>query len=138
MKSTKLKFFIDTTVAVSALTGRNDEAWVLFESGRRGLVSLFVNIFVVKEIRRTLKEFQISQEKINYGIEYVKECCIVRKNIPKLDLLKYNIRDKNDRPIIAAAVNESAILVTEDSMLAEDARKYIECAIPKDALKKIN
>ncbi len=138
MKSTKLKFFIDTTVAVSALTGRNDEAWVLFESGRRGLVSLFVNMFVVKEIRRTLKEFQISQEKINYGIEYVKECCIVRKNIPKLDLLKYNIRDKNDRPIIAAAVNESAILVTEDSMLAEDARKYIECAIPKDALKKLN
>ncbi len=46
--------------------------------------------------------------------------------------------DKNDRPIIAAAVNESAILVTEDSMLAEDARRYIECAIPKDALKKIN
>ncbi|HEY9204457.1 MAG TPA: PIN domain-containing protein [Candidatus Methanoperedens sp.] len=138
MKSTKLKFFIDTTVAVSALTGRNDEAWVLFESGRRGLVSLFVNIFVVKEIRRTLKEFQISQEKINYGIEYVKECCIVRKNIPKLDLLKYNIRDKNDRPIIAAAINESAILVTEDSMLAEDTQKYIECVTPKDALKKLS
>ncbi|NJD77036.1 MAG: hypothetical protein FIB08_08065 [Candidatus Methanoperedens sp.] len=138
MKSTKLKFFIDTTVAVSALAGRNEEAWVLFESGRRGLVSLFVNMFVLKEIRRTLKELQISQEKINYGIEYVKECCTVRKNIPKLDLLRYNIRDKNDRPIIAAAVNESAILVIEDSMLTEDAQKYIECVTPKDALKKLS
>ncbi len=34
MKNTGLKFFVDTTVAVSALTGRNDDAWVLLESGR--------------------------------------------------------------------------------------------------------
>ncbi|VVB92199.1 Uncharacterised protein [uncultured archaeon] len=138
MKNTILRFFVDTTVAVSALTGRNDEAWVLLESERRGLVLLFVNDFVIKEIRRTLKEFRISQERINYGIVYVMECCKVRKNAPKSELLKYNIQDKNDRPIIAGAANESAFLVTEDALLVEDARKYIECGTPGDALKKLS
>src|SRR3970040_2271745 len=76
---------------VSALTGRNDEAWVLLESGRRGLVLLFTNEFVIKEIRRTLREFRISQEKINYGIGYVMECCTVRKNRSKHELVKYDI-----------------------------------------------
>lgn len=137
MKNTRLKFFVDTTVAVSALTGRNNEAWVLLESGRRGLVLLFVNEFVIKEIRRTLKEFRISQEKINYGIGYVMECCTARKNVPKSELLKYNTRDKNDKPIIAGAAHESAFLVTEDAVLVEDAKKYIECGTPGDALKKL-
>ena len=137
MKNTILRFFVDTTVAVSALTGRNDEAWVLLESGRRRLVLLFVNEFVIKEIRWTLKEFRISQEKINYGISYVMECCKVGKNVPKSELLKYNIRDKNDRPIIAGA-HESAFLVTEDAVLVKDAKKYIECGTPGDALKKLS
>ena len=134
---TILRCFVDTTVAVSALTGRNDEAWVLLESGRRRLVLLFVNEFVIKEIRWTLKEFRISQEKINYGISYVMECCKVGKNVPKSELLKYNIRDKNDRPIIAGA-HESAFLVTEDAVLVKDAKKYIECGTPGDALKKLS
>ena len=137
MKNTILRFFVDTTVAVSALTGRNEEAWVLLESGRRRLVLLFVNEFVIKEIRWTLKEFRISQEKINYGISYVMECCKVGKNVPKSELLKYNIRDKNDRPIIAGA-HESAFLVTEDAVLVKDAKKYIECGTPGDALKKLS
>lgn len=137
MKNTKLRFFVDTTVAVSALTGRNDDSWTLLESGRRGLILLFVNEFILKEIRWTLKEFRISQEKINYGIDYVMECCTVRKNVQKTGLLKYNIRDKNDRPVIAGAVHESAFLVTEDSVLREDVKKYIECGTPGDALKKL-
>lgn len=58
MKNTELRFFIDTTVAVSAETGRNKDAWILLESGRRRLVSLFVNEFVIKEMRWTLtKEY---------------------------------------------------------------------------------
>ncbi|VVB88950.1 Uncharacterised protein [uncultured archaeon] len=137
MKNTRLKFFVDTTVAVSALTGRNDEAWALLDSGRRGLVLLFVNEFIIKEIRWTLKGFRISQEKINYGIGYVMECCTIRKNVQRSELLKYNIRDKNDLPVIAGAVLDSAFLVTEDNLLAEDAKKYIESGTPGEALKKI-
>ena len=91
MKNTKLRFFVDTTVAVS--------------------------------------------EKINYGISYVMECCTVRKNVPKQELVKFDIKDKNDRPIIAGAAHESAFLVTEDSMLLEDAKKYVDCGLPGDALK---
>ncbi len=63
MKNIELKFFIDTTVAVSAVTGRNTDAWVLLESGRKKVVSLYVNEFVIKEIRRTLKAC-ISHRKI--------------------------------------------------------------------------
>lgn len=71
MKNTELKFFIDTTVAVSAETGRNKDAWILLESGRRRLVSLFVNEFVIKEMRWMLKELGFSQEKINYSVNHL-------------------------------------------------------------------
>ncbi len=138
MKNTGLKFFIDTTVAVSALTGRNKDAWILLESGKKGLVSLFVNEFVIKEIRRALKELGFSQEKINYAADYVLECCTVRRNVPKTGFSKYNIQDKNDLPILAGAVQESAVLVTEDTVLKDDAKKYIESAAPLEALKKIS
>lgn len=138
MKNTRLKFFIDTTVAISALTGRNTDAWILLESGKRELVSLFVNEFVIKEMRRALYELQISQENINYAVDYIKECCAVRKNVPKTEFLKYSVRDKNDTPVLAGAVHESAVLVTEDSFLKEDAEKYIECATPSEALKKLS
>jgi predicted nucleic acid-binding protein len=120
MKNTELKFFIDTTVAISAITGRNKDAWILLESGKKRLISLFVNEFVIKEIRRTLKEFDFSPEKINYAIDYVSECCTVRKTVPKVRFSKYAIQDRNDIPILAGAVQESAILVTEDNALKND------------------
>jgi predicted nucleic acid-binding protein len=138
MKSTELKFFIDTTVAVSAITGRNKDAWILLESGRKRLISLFVNEFVIKEIRRALKEFDFSSEKINYAIDYVSECCTVRKTVPKAKFSKYVIKDRNDIPILAGAVEESAILVTEDNALKNDTKKYLECVNPSEALKKLS
>lgn len=138
MKNTELKFFIDTTVAISAITGRNKDAWILLESGKKRLISLFVNEFVIKEIRRTLKEFDFSQEKINYAIDYVSECCTVRKNVPKTKFSKYVIQDRNDIPILAGTVQESAILVTEDNALKNDAKKYLECVNPSEALKRLS
>jgi predicted nucleic acid-binding protein len=138
MKNTKLKFFTDTTVAISAITGRNKDAWILLECGKKGLISLFLNEFVIKEIRRTLKEFDFSQENINYAIDYVLECCIIRKNVPKAKFSKYVIQDKNDIPILGGAVQESAILITEDNALKIDAKKYLECVNPSEALKRLN
>lgn len=138
MKNTGLKFFIDTTVAVSALTGRNRDAWILLESGRKRIVTLFVNDFVIKEIRRTLKELDFSQEKINYSVDYVSECCTVMKNAPKAKFSKYNIQDKNDRPILTGAAQESAFLATEDNALKKDAKKYLECDTPTEALKRLS
>ncbi len=138
MKNTELKFFIDTSAAVSAITGRNKEAWILLESGKKGLILLFVNDFVVKEIRRTLKELDFSQEQINYAIGYVSECCTIRKNVPKAKFSKYDIQDKNDIPILAGAVQESAVLVTEDNALKNDSKKYLECDTPSEALKRLS
>ena len=138
MKNTELKFFIDTTVAISAITGRNKDAWILLESGKKRLISLFVNEFVIKEIRRTLKEFDFSQEKINYAIDYVSECCTVRQNVPKTKFSKYVIQDRNDIPILAGTVQESAILVTEDNALKNDAKEYLECVNPSEALKRLS
>ncbi len=138
MKNTELKLFIDTTVAVSALTGRNKDAWILLESGKKRVVSLFVNDFVVKEIRRTLKELDFSQDKINYSVDYVSECCTVLKNAPKTKFSKYNIQDKNDVPVLAGAVQESAVLVTEDNALRKDAKKYLECETPSETLKRLS
>ncbi len=137
MKNTELKFFIDTTVAVSAVTGRNTDAWVLLESGRRKVLSLYVNDFVIKETRRTLKVLHISQENINYAVDYILECCIVVKNVPKKEFSRYNIRDKNDIPILAGAVHESAVLVTEDGLLKDDSKGYVESVTPEEALQKI-
>jgi predicted nucleic acid-binding protein len=137
MKNTELKFFIDTTVAVSAETGRNKDSWILLESGRKKLISLFVNEFVIKETRWALKELGFSQEKINYAVDHILERCTVRKNVPKTEFSRYNIRDKNDLPILAGAMHESAVLVTEDALLKADAKKYIESATPSEALKKL-
>lgn len=137
MKNIELKFFIDTTVAVSAVTGRNTDAWVLLESGRRKVVSLFVNDFIVKETRRTLKVMHFSEESINYAVDYVMECCTVRRNVPKNEFLKFNIRYRNDIPILAGAVHESAGLVTEDGALRNDAKGYIESLTPGEALKRL-
>jgi len=137
MKNIELKFFIDTTVAVSAVTGRNTDAWVLLESGRKKVVSLYVNEFVIKEIRRTLKALTISQENINYAVDYILECCIVRKNVPKKEFSRFSIRDKNDIPILAGAVQESAVLVTEDGLLKNDSKGYVESVTPEEALRKI-
>ncbi len=138
MKNTEPRFFIDTTVAISAITGRNKDAWILLESGKKGLISLSVNDFVIKEIRRVLKEFNFSQEEINYAIDYVSECCTVRNNIPKALFSKYVIRDRNDIPILAAAAQESAVLVTEDNALKNDAKKYIDCINPSEALRMLS
>jgi len=135
MKNTKLNLFIDTTVVISAITGRNKDAWVLLESGKKRLILLIINEFVIKEIRRTLKEFDFSQEKINYAIDYTSECCIIKKYVPKAKFSKYFIRDRNDIPILAGALQESAILVTEDNLLKKDAKKYLECVNPSEALK---
>ncbi len=137
MKNMELKFFIDTTVAVSAETGRNKDAWILLECGRRKLISLFINEFIIKEIRWTLKELRISQEKINYAIDHILECCTVKKNVPKNEFSRFKIQDKNDIPVLAGAMHESAVLVTEDALLKSDAKKYIESVTPSEALKKI-
>lgn len=137
MKNIELKFFIDTTVAVSAITGRNTDAWVLLESGRRKVILLFVNDFIIKETRRTLKLLHFSQENINYAVNYILECCAVRRNVPKKEFSRFNIRDKNDIPILAGAVHESAILVTEDSVLRDDAKGYVESVTPGEALKRL-
>ena len=137
MKNIELKFFIDTTVVVSAITGRNTKAWVLLESGRRKVISLYVNEFIIKETRRTLKVLQISPEKTNYAVEYILECCILRGNVPKKEFSGFNIRDRNDIPIFAGAVEESAILVTEDNLLRKDAMEYIESVTPEEALRKL-
>ena len=93
---------------------------------------------MIKEIRRTLKEFDFSPEKINYAIDYVSECCIIRKNVPEAKFSKYVIQDRNDIPILAGAVQESAILVTEDNPLKNDAKKYLECIDPSEALKSMS
>jgi len=138
MKNIELKFFIDTTVAVSAVTGRNTEAWVLLESGKKKVIFLYVNEFVIKEIRRTLQILQISQENINYAVEYILKCCVLRKNVSKNQFSRFKIRDKNDIPILAGAVQESAELVTEDGVLKEDAKAYVESLTPGEALKKLS
>ncbi len=102
------------------------------------MVSLFVNEFIIKEIRRTLKTLQISQENITYAVDYILECCTVRKNVPKSLFSRFDIRDKNDIPILAGAVHEKAVLVTEDSVLRDAAERYIESATPSEALKKLS
>jgi predicted nucleic acid-binding protein len=96
-----------------------------------------VNEFVIKETRRTLKALQISQENINYAVDHILECCIVRKNVPKKEFSKFKIRDKNDIPILAGAAHESAVLVTEDGLLKDDSKGYVESVTPGEALQMI-
>ena len=59
------------------------------------------------------------------------------KNVPKKEFSRFKIRDKNDIPILAGAVHVSAVLVTEDGLLKNDSKGYVESVTPEEALQKI-
>lgn len=55
-----------------------------------------------------------------------------------MNFSRFNIRDKNDIPILAGSANAAAVLVTEDVLLKNDAKKYLECVNPSEALKRLS
>lgn len=66
------------------------------------MISLYVNDFIIKETRQTLKALHISQEKKNFQ-DY-----------------------KNDIPILTGAVFESADLANVDGALRDDTKGLLK------------
>lgn len=125
---------MDTTVLLSGVLKRNIASWRLLNPGS-GL-ELVTNAFAIKEMRRVLKNLGYDAETINALVDFVRERCEVAKTPKKEELLKYRLRDKNDAPIVCSAVKEKCdLLLTEDTQLKEDVKKYIAAAVPEELIQ---
>jgi putative PIN family toxin of toxin-antitoxin system len=127
----KLRLFLDTSVLLSAILGRNKKSWALLNS-IFPKIELITSDFAIKELNRTLrKEYGESEENINAAVDFIYGKCEVVKKPRREEFVKFNIRDKNDRPIICSAIKEKCnFLVTEDKYLEEDAEKHIPTITP--------
>jgi predicted nucleic acid-binding protein len=124
------KFFLDSTVIISALTARDpDSVLILIEQKH----TLFTNEYVIKETRRILdSEFGFNQDEINRSIDFIRDNCIVLQMPRKKDFIRIKIEDKSDRPIVYSAMKNQCILVTEDRQLIQNAKKYVKTLTPRE------
>ncbi len=117
------KAFLDTTVIISAVTGRAlSSLWILEERD----IERYTNEYVIKEVRRVLKKFQYNPEQINKVVEHVREKCLVLSTPSKEEIKKILIQDKSDRPIVYSAKKAGCILITDDGGLRRSGKKYVK------------
>jgi predicted nucleic acid-binding protein len=133
LKRTRL--FLDTTVLLSGILKRNTDSWRLLNLSH-GL-ELVTNAFAIKEMRWVLKSMGYDAETINALVDFIGQRCRAAKAPKKEELMKYQLRDKNDSPIVCSAVKERCdFLVTEDKQLREDVKKYIPAVLPEELIQR--
>ena len=121
---------MDTSVMVSYITNRNTQVDPLMMYDKH---DLFINEYVVKEIRRVLKhEFQFSDFQIELTLERILRKIFVLPTPSKNEARKVKITDKSDRPIVCSAMKHECVLVTEDRLLQKEAGRYVRTMLPKD------
>ncbi len=118
-----MRLFLDTSVLISASRGRKEASVRLFF---RGEFELITNEYAIKEFRRImLTNFGLSQEVVEEAILIIRKRCLVLPSPSPEKYGKIAIRDKSDIPIVLGALNASCILVIDDEITLQDAKKYI-------------
>jgi len=116
-----LKVFLDTNVLVSAFITRGLCADIF-----RIILSehdLILCTYVLTELEDVLKrKIDLPDEQISSILQYLRTFEIIADHTPPT---KIELRDKNDIPVISAALNShSDIIVTGDKDLLEVSEKY--------------
>jgi putative PIN family toxin of toxin-antitoxin system len=116
-----LKVFLDTNVLVSSFITRGLCADIF-----RIILSehhLILCDYVLTELEDVLtKKINLPEKQITAILHYLRTFEIISNHTPPV---KIELRDKNDIPIISAALNsKSDILVTGDKDLLEVSEKY--------------
>jgi putative PIN family toxin of toxin-antitoxin system len=116
-----LKVFLDTNVLVSSFITRGLCADIF-----RIILSehhLILCDHVLTELEDVLtKKINLPEKQITSILQYLRTFEIISNHMPPV---KIELRDKNDIPVISAALNsKSDILVTGDKDLLEVSEKY--------------
>ncbi len=122
------RFFLDTSVLVSAVAGRSRRAAGLVFSGGGGLVT---SEYALKELRRVLlRGFGLSQAEAGDAVDEVRRHCTVLPSPGKEACRKIVLDDRSDAPIVAGALQAGAVLLSYDRKLLAQAKKYVRTATP--------
>ena len=120
----KTEFFLDTTVIISAITGRSLKCVEILENQN---FKLFTNQYVIKEIKRILSDvFKFTSKEINENVEYIESKCVILPKPTKNDIKNINISDKSDKPIVSSALKLKIPLIIDDHKTYLDAKKYVK------------
>jgi predicted nucleic acid-binding protein len=118
-----IEYFLDTTILISALTGRSLRCVEILESNK---YKFYTNEYAIKEVKRILKDiFELTPDEINENIEYIETRCIILPKPSKNELRNIKITDKSDKPIVATAKKLNIPLIIDDHITFKDAKKYV-------------
>jgi predicted nucleic acid-binding protein len=119
-----IEFFLDTSIIISAITGRSLKCIEILENKS---FRLFTNEYAIKEVRRILKDvFKFTLKEINENVEYIESKCIILAKPTKNDIKNIKITDKSDTPIVYSALKMKIPLIIDDQQTYLDAKKYVK------------
>ncbi len=130
-----MKIFLDTNVLVSSFITRG-----LCADLFRIIVAeheLILSNYILSELETVLdQKINLPLNQIHDIIKYLKSFLIIKNHTPPVEI---KLRDKNDIPVLAAALNSNSdFLVTGDKDLLEVNKTYnIQIVSPKKFLQTI-
>jgi putative PIN family toxin of toxin-antitoxin system len=126
--------FLDTNVLFSAFGHRGVCLEILRECRLRH--SVLISDFVLEELRRTLSlKLHLERSEIEDIVEQLRENSEI---VVGYEILDIPIGDKNDIPILSAAIASKAdILVTGDKEILQTVAP-VEILSPKDLLRRLS
>ena len=118
------EYFLDTTILISAITGRDLKCVEILENNN---FVLYTNEYAIKEVRRILRDvFDLTSNDINESIDHIRSKCSILPQPSKNEIKNIKISDKSDKPIVATAKKLKIPLIINDHTTYIDAKKYIQ------------
>lgn len=127
-----MRLFLDTTVLLSALTGRKRAARKLLDGSHQ----LFTSEYAVKEVRRVLAgHFGLPQHSIELAVDEIRSRARVLPTPGINEFQKIILSDKSDAPLVCGAMKANCVFVTDDSKTLAEARKYVKTAESEEIMQ---
>jgi|GEM_PF-1626368 len=134
-----IKLFLDTNILLSTLIPDRKAHILCLSILLQNNIQLITNEYGIKETRKILEEIYLfDSEDIHRFMEFLR-CKIEVVKIPSKEEFKMiNSKDKSDRPIIFSAKKYDCVLITDDILTKNDAKKYIMALGSREAIDIFN
>jgi putative PIN family toxin of toxin-antitoxin system len=128
------RYFLDANILISGMLWNGNERKLLL-LGEKKKRTLLTSVYVLKEVEEVLEEFDFDEEKIAESLVYLSSF-IELVDVSREETEKYwdALDDKDDVPVLAAAIKSKSILVTGDKGLIEKGKKYVTVKSTKEVL----